>query len=178
MTPADAAELLRDFPARWWITAGWAIELYLGRRVREHKDMDVLVLRSEQQVLQRHFPHEELRVAHEGKLEPWAAGEPLELPRHNVWARPGLQFLLGEDDDGTWWYRRDERIRVPLAELGLRTEDGIPYVRPEIVLLFKSKAPEPHDEADFEAALPALDAEARSLLRGWLPAGHPWRRRI
>jgi hypothetical protein len=178
MTPAEATELLRDLPARWWITAGWAIELHVGRPIREHKDVDVLVLRSDQLLLQRHLSGRELLIAHEGRFEPWPAGTPLELPFHNVWAGEGLQFLLGEEENGTWWYRRDERIRLPIAELGLVTGAGIPYVRPEVVLLFKSKSPEPHDEADLEAALPALDAESRDLLRDWLPAGHPWLTRI
>jgi hypothetical protein len=178
MSPREAAELLRDFPARWWITAGWAIELYVGHSVREHNDLDVLVLRSEQLALQEHFAGRELRIAHEGRLERWPPGERLELPLHNVWAGEGLQFLIAEDDDGTWWYRRDEQIRLPVADLGLVTDTGIPYVRPEVVLLFKSKAPEPHDEADLEAVLPALDAEGRDLLRGWLPAGHRWLARI
>ena len=174
MTPAEAAAQLRGFPAPWWITAGWAIELYLGRRVREHKDVDVLVLRSDQLAIQEHFAGRDLRIAHEGRFEPWPARERLELPRHNVWAEDGLQFLLGEEDAGTWWYRRDPRVRLPVAELGLVTETGVPFVRPDVVLLFKSSAPEPHDQADLEAVLPALDAEARDLLRGWLPAGHPW----
>jgi hypothetical protein len=178
MTPAEVAELLRGFRARWWITAGWAIELYVGRPVREHKDVDVLVLRSEQLAIQEHLGDRELRVAHDGAFEPWRDGERLELPRHNVWAGEGLQFLLGEDDAGDWWYRRDERIRLPVADLGLVSESGLPYVRPEVVLLFKSKAPKPHDEADLAAALPALDAEARGLLRGWLPAGHAWLERL
>jgi hypothetical protein len=176
--PSEVAELLRDFPARWWITAGWAIELFVGQRVRDHKDVDVLVLRSEQLAIQEHFPDWELRIAHEGKFERWPLGERIELPRHNVWAQHGLQFLLGEDNDGVWYYRRDPRIAMSVDELGLVSADGIPYVRPEIVLLFKSKAPEPHDEADLEAVLPALDAEGRDVLRGWLPAGHPWRERI
>ena len=36
-----------------------------------------------------------------------------------------------------------------------RTDDGIPYVIPEVVLLFKAKARRAKDEADFQHALPA-----------------------
>jgi hypothetical protein len=48
---------------------------------------------------------------------------------------------------------------------------------PELVLLYKSKAPRPDDEADFRAARPLLDAEARAWLRAALLAaapGHAW----
>jgi hypothetical protein len=40
-----------------------------------------------------------------------------------------------------------------------------PFLAPEIVLLYKSKAPRPTDEADFRVALPALTTEQRDWLR-------------
>ena len=43
--------------------------------------------------------------------------------------------------------------------------DGIPFLAPEIVLLYKSKAPRPTDEADVRMALPALTTEQREWLR-------------
>lgn len=44
---------------------------------------------------------------------------------------------------------------------GRRTADGIPYVVPEIQLLFKSKGRLSKDEADFDAILPLMDRGAR-----------------
>jgi hypothetical protein len=29
-TPPDAAKLLRDYPGRWWIAGGWAIDAFVG----------------------------------------------------------------------------------------------------------------------------------------------------
>ena len=57
------------------------------------------------------------------------------------------------DDDG-WVARRDETIRLPYAELIEHTADGIPYERPEVVLLFKAKHSRAKDEADLAAVLP------------------------
>lgn len=185
--PLDLGEvvtLLGDLPARWWIAGGWALELHLGRAVRGHEDVDVMVLRDDQRALQRHLAGWDLRIAHEGKLEPWAEGERVELPRHGVWARRAangpweLEFLLGEHEEGLWRYRRDPRVALPVDEIGLRTETGIPYLRPELILLFKSKAPREGDEADLAAVLPALDAEGRARLAAWLLPDHPWRARI
>ena len=56
-------------------------------------------------------------------------------------------------DGDTWICRRDERIRMPYDQVIERTADGIPYGRPEIVLLFKAKAARPKDVADFLAVL-------------------------
>ena len=61
-------------------------------------------------------------------------------------------------------------------ELIRRTPDGIPYMRPDMVLLFKAKHAREKDEADFAAALPRLEAEERRSLRGWLERVHPGHR--
>jgi hypothetical protein len=48
---------------------------------------------------------------------------------------------------------------------------------PEVVLLYKSRAPRPADEADFGAARPLLDVEGRAWLRDALLRArpdHPW----
>ena len=65
-------------------------------------------------------------------------------------------------------------IRMPYARLIERTDDGIPYGRPEVVLLFKAKhAHEEKNERDFAATLPRLDAERRAWLRDALARVHP-----
>lgn len=74
-------------------------------------------------------------------------------------------------------YRRDPGVRLPLVRALKRGPAGLTVLAPEIVLLYKSKAPRPADELDFRAARPLLDAEARAWLRAALlragPA-HPW----
>ena len=180
----EALALMDGFPGPWWVVAGWAIELHAGRSVREHRDVDLLVLRDDQQAIRTQLPGWDLEVAHDGRLEPWPEGTAIERPRSGLWARSDargpwqLQFLLAESEDGTWWFRRDPAIRLPLEEIGLRTAQGIPYLRPELVLLFKSRAPRERDELDLEAVLPHLDDVARRRLATWLPAEHPWRNRI
>ena len=74
--------------------------------------------------------------------------------------------VMREQWDGdTWICRRDPRIRVHAATLISRTPDGIPYLQPEIVLLFKAKAVRPKDELDFAEVLPHLDGNRRLWLR-------------
>jgi len=55
--------------------------------------------------------------------------------------------------------------------------DATSFLAPEIVLLYKSKAPRLTDEADFRVTLPALTAEQREWLRLAISrsdANHPW----
>jgi hypothetical protein len=55
-----------------------------------------------------------------------------------------------------------------------RTKDGIPYGRPEIVLLYKAKhAHRERDKKDFADTVPHLDPERRRWLAEALELVHP-----
>src|SRR5204862_6722314 len=80
-----------------------------------------------------------------------------------------------------WVCRRDESIRLPYEQVIEHTDTGIPYGRPEIVLLFKAKHTRDRDERDFEAVLPRLEPERRRWLAhalGRVHPGHPWIARL
>ncbi|WP_265446463.1 hypothetical protein [Flexivirga meconopsidis] len=56
-------------------------------------------------------------------------------------------------------------------------EDGIRYLLPEIVLVYKARLRRPKDEPDFAATLPTLTEDRRGWMRDALTAvvpGHPW----
>jgi hypothetical protein len=52
--------------------------------------------------------------------------------------------------------------------------DGVPYLAPEIQLLFKSKGLRPKDYEDARRVIPLLNEEQRAWLRAHLPSGHEW----
>jgi hypothetical protein len=62
---------------------------------------------------------------------------------------------------------------MPIARMGFYPLWGLPYLAPEIVLLFKAKHLGPRDRTDFGNALPALSAEARRWLRDAIEKTHP-----
>ena len=182
LTLNEVLELMDDFSAPWWIGGGWALDLYIGRQTREHADVDVIIRRTDQEFLRRLLPRWDVCIAHEGTLERWTAQ--LEPPRHGLWARRDaargwqVEFLLAETEGDEWVYRRDANIRMPFADVILRTREGVPYLRPELLLLNKSARVRDRDELDFEAVLPLLDDHARARLHGWLPPAHDWRARL
>jgi hypothetical protein len=119
------------------------------------------------------------------------SGQP-DLPAHvtvkNTFVAPtdldaiaARELMLAEAEDGRWLFRRDRRITRPLDLFGRRDAVGVPYVAPEVQLLFKSRDPQPKDEADFAAARPFLDPAAGRWLADALslhaPA-HPWLPRL
>lgn len=103
---------------------------------------------------------------------------------HEVHAQPPadapgatIEFLLNERAGTDWVYRRDPAVRRPLTRALVTLADDVTVLAPELVLLYKSKAPRPTDEADFHATRPHLDAEARRWLRAAITRatpGHPW----
>jgi hypothetical protein len=90
--------------------------------------------------------------------------------------------VFREPHDGeTWICRRHEAIRRPYADVIEVSGTGIPYLAPEIVLLFKAKNDRDKDRLDLRTALPRMDAERRAWLGASLRLvhpGHPWLRDV
>ena len=177
--------LLADLPAPWFVSGGWAIDLFLGRVTRKHEDLEIGVARDDQALLHPQLSGWELvKIVPSpdetsAELVSWTAGERLELPIHQIVARragfspPEFEFFLNQIADGQWRFRRDESIRRPLAESIVVTPSGIPALAPELQLLYKARHHRPKDEHDFATALPHLNPARRDWLRDTLRRVHP-----
>ena len=187
MPLASVVRLLEGAPFTWWIAGGWALDLHRGRQSRAHGDTDIGVSRHDQAAVQRYFASEwRLYVAHDGKLTPWLPGEWLPSPKDDIWISRNaespwtLQTMLVNIVKGQWLYKRLPSIRRAFDDTLLHTPDGIPYLRPEIQLLYKGGKPVWEDKAwrDLHTMLPVLTAEERAWLRSSLaaqfPEGHAW----
>ena len=149
LSPAEVADELRGMPCRWWIAGGWAIDLHMGRQSRAHADVDVVVLRPDQLAVQRHLAGWDLQAADPpGTLRAWVEGKTLPTGVHDVWCRrlPSspwcLQLMIADAEDDQWVYRRDTRIRRPIAELdGPASNAEHRVLSPDIQLLYKSADP-------------------------------------
>lgn len=176
-----AVARMSGFGAPWCVGGGWAADLYLGRRTREHADVDLVLLRGDQQRLHAHLPGWRLQRVVRGEFRDWAPGEQLDPPVHEIHARSpdglALEFLLNDHAGNEWTYRRDPAVRCPLRGLIRTSAAGVPLLCPAVVLLYKAKAPRPADEHDFRHLHPALPGPQRRWLRDALARahpGHPW----
>ena len=182
ITPGDVAEVLSGLSTPWWIAGGAAIELFLGRATRRRYDLDLAILRRDQLAFRRHLADWDLHLATpERRLYPWD-GRFVELPIARFWVRrqPGtpwwLDGRLEEVRDDRWFYRLDDRISLPLAEFGRKTDGGIPFVAPEIALFYMLISPTPKAKADFLATQSHLSGASRAWLKqalGTCRPGHP-----
>ena len=185
-TPRDAADLLADYPGRWFVAGGWAIEAFTGV-ARPHGDLDVGVLRRDLPLLRRHLA---------GRLDAWVPvppalvllapddrpDEPFErvLPEdgEQLWLRAGgdqpwqYDVLLTPGTEQEWVFKRDPGVRLPWARAVWR-RDGVDHLAPEVQLLHKARALRDKDRADLEATLPHLDRSRRAWLRSALGSVHP-----
>jgi hypothetical protein len=177
---ADGVTVFAGAPFRWWICGGNALDLHLGTSWRPHDDLDVGIVRTAAPALHRWMDGWDLHVAAGGRLTPWT-GRPLAAGENNVWARRSpsepwtIDITVGSGTSDRWIYRRDERISRPWTDAVLHSGD-IPYLAPEIQLLFKAKSHRPKDDVDAGRVIPALDAGRRRFLADHLPVDHPWRR--
>ncbi|KIQ65767.1 hypothetical protein TR51_18615 [Kitasatospora griseola] len=180
--PEQVAARLAGLEAPWCVAAGWALDLFLGREGRPHGDLEIAVPAAAFEEVRGRFPELEFDAVGSGTVWP-AAGPAALAATHQTWAREPASGrwrfdVFREPHDGaTWICRRDRSLRLPYAEVVERTAAGIPYLRPELVLLFKAKATRPKDRADFDRVLPHLSPDRRRALAGWLARvhpGHPW----
>jgi len=183
-SPTAVARALEGAPFPWWVAGGWALDLFLGTTIRQHKDVDLAVLRRDQAALRAHLSGWDLRVRVAGEgLVAWADERWLDPPLHEIWASPArgegpaCELLLNDASGTDWVYRRDPRVTFPLFALLASAAPGLPILPPEIVLLYKSRNPRPEDEVDFRATYRVLRPESA----GWLgdaiatvEPGHRW----
>jgi Aminoglycoside-2''-adenylyltransferase len=178
-SPAEAARLLEGLEAPWYVAAGWALDLFLGRQTRPHIDLEVGIPGQRFAEVRERLGGYELVVVGDG--HGWPLTESTLAAHHQTWVRePGGPWrvdVFREPWDGDVWIcRRDPRIRLARDALISRSREGIPYAAPEVVLLFKAKATRPKDDDDFATVLPYLDAAARRWLRRSLELVHPGHR--
>lgn len=181
-SPEQVSSLFQSYTERWWIAGGWAIDLFLGEQTREHEDVDVAILRNDEQAFRRHLDKWELWPGlGNSRLEdkPIATNEELSENREVLWCRPSansdwaFELLLNKTIGREWAFKRDIEIRRPLKEVGQFTAEGIPYLNPEIVLLFKAKNNNEKDQHDFTKAVLKLDDAAKAWLGSSLRIVHP-----
>lgn len=184
-TPDQAAQALAGVSAPWAVAGGWALDLWRGEQTRDHGDLEITVPSRDFSEIQARFESQGLKLFYvdEGQVVALAPGETPPPRTHQTWVMDPavngwrMDIFREPGDAQTWIYRRTGELSAPRAWASGRTAAGIPYLAPQIVLLFKAKATREKDQADFAVTAPRLSGEARLWLGGALKAlhpGHPW----
>ncbi|MCM3757528.1 hypothetical protein M3197_08500 [Sporosarcina aquimarina] len=169
--------LMAEFARTWFFAGGWAIDLFVGKETREHQDLEIAVFRKDQIYLKDYLEGWEFKKVIKGELHSWK-NEFLELPIHeihasNILTEDTIEILLNETKDGDWKFRRDTRISCPINSVWSVTKRGIPYLNPEIVLLYKAKNTREKDHQDFVTVKDYLEDDQKKWLRDALELHEP-----
>ena len=161
--------LLSSLTVPYWIIGGWAIDLAVGRVTRDHADVDVMMLERDKHALWSDLTGVDV----ESRQAPWGPGASSCTATSS--RCPLTSSCPGRP--GCPWSTAAARIasRGPWPDI-TRYRDSIPYLAPEVVLLFKARSKAARDQHDVETALPLLDAGQRSWLHDalkLLPQGKP-----
>lgn len=189
--PPQMADFMSGFDRPWWIVGGWAIEAFVlqsgGGPPREHEDIDVSILTCDVPALRAHVGDSwQLWNIADGAMRPLIDRWPdVQHPESQIWARRDatspwvFDLPLTPDRDGLWTNKKLPEHVAPVEEVTWVADDGIRYLNPEIVLMFKARLRRTKDDRDLERAWPVLDEPARRWLRrtveqlfpdhAWLP---------
>lgn len=178
LAPPAVAEMLQEMPVRWWLSGGAALDQWLGSPVRPRTHTDVSVVGTELAEFVSHLP---------AGYEAWAQLGDAVVPFAQVTAEDDVQPVLIRDlasekwvlkvnvEDGTataWVYKRDPRLQLAWDKAVLDI-DGIPTGAPEVQLVWKALRPTPEDDADKDAAVLQLSADARKWYERCILSIHP-----
>jgi len=180
-SPSQAALALEGLAAPWAVAGGWALDLWLGGQSRDHEDLEIAVPSVFFSEIQSRLERLGLKLFDivDGQAIALKPGETPRRGMHQTWVMDPnvdgwiMDIFREPGDAGTWVYRRAEELSARRVWATGRTHDGIPYVAPQIVLLFKARARRDKDEADFSMAAPRLPSDARGWLANALRAAHP-----
>jgi hypothetical protein len=186
LLPSGVARLFAGAPFPWWVVGGWSVDDETSPR-RHHEDIEVAVLRRDFRAVVGWLADWHVWDIHAGTLRLLLGEWDMPDDHEQAWVRRDahspwvMDLLLTPADGDDWLYKKDQRVRRPLADVVRMGADGVPRQLPEIALLFKSRFLRAKDVADFEAVLPTLDMAARRWLQGVLllvAPGHPWTARL
>jgi len=178
-SPQEVAVALTDVDRGWWVAGGWAIDLWIGQQTRSHADLEIVVLRHDFEAFRSMLSEAVLFTASNGELKFLPEDTLPPENAHQVWVLDKfeqawkLDIFLDPGDESLWIYRRSSEIVRKRSDAVGISSDGIPFLAPEIVLLYKAKRCAAKDELDFANCLPLLTSEAKHWLQSALEKLHP-----
>lgn len=177
-TPSEVAERLRGLDAPWCVAAGWALDLFRGAQTRPHGDIEIAIPAARFPEVRECFPGYLFDAVGSGRIWEDATAEVL-ARTHQTWLRDPetgnylLDVFREPHDDDTWICRHDNTIRLPYRDIVHHTQEGIPFLAPELVLLFKAKHARPKDQTDFDQTISHMTKAQRETLARLIARAHP-----
>src|SRR5262245_54310196 len=121
---------MTDFPRPWWLGGGWAIDAWVGSPSRDHEDIEICVLRQDQELIHTYCAGWQFFTPVDNEWAPMAQGELLSFPDFMLQLQrtpdtiasvagmpPTFEFLLNDVADGEWVFNFAPSLRLPLEQV-------------------------------------------------------------
>lgn len=177
--PIELARRLNRISRPWCVAGGWALDLWHGYQTRDHEDLEFTILREDLKAFRQALTGVDFYTAGDGIVEHLRAGEEPPAEISQIWCQDvaaccwRVDMMIEPGTPDFWIYKRDPAITRPRDEMVGMADNGLPYLKPAAVLLFKAKHKRGKDETDFEKAVPKLECAERIWLKACLEATHP-----
>lgn len=167
---------------QWGIGGGVALDLYCGFTTRHHEDIDIIIFVKDAAEVIHILQDFSLFKAKNGILTPYAYEDKTD-ESFSIWVSEEedspfvFEILLISTREDFWIYKRNSDIRGSIDELFLLNEANIPYIKPEVQLLYKMDGSHIRDKdiIDFKRFVPLLGTDEKIWLRKQLTVqGNPY----
>ena len=177
----------------WAVCGGYALELFAGRSLRPHGDVDLCLPEAARTAAIAFFLAKGWTIFEYrgmGRVKPIFHPQDSEPGRNLMTlhgSRPPVQFYPCEESGLLYHRFTPGMTELNFLDLLFGTVQdrpvlvrcGMPVIAPETALLYKAASPDDASaRADFAAVFPLLDDSQQAWLRAALtakyPDGHPW----
>ncbi len=204
-----AQQFLDKMDMEWCYCGGWAIDLFMGKESRPHKDLDIVIFDDQIKgtiaymlemgwnveaptrqgfvpvtvencdtysfdnlwCMNRAYPMDYIKVDEQSTYN---------FYHYERTVQENMDFVeiqLNAREEGYFVYRSNPSIRLELDK-AFYTYEGLPFLAPEIVLLYKSKYLSADNQNDFDLVVSKMNDAQKIWLKEALILeygnDHPW----
>lgn len=170
---ASLKQIMHDTEFDWYLAGGIALDEFLGRKTRNHEDIDILVNFKYLERILDYFNSYKVYNARNGSLRLSALNNIKSTD--SLWiAKDGkksfiIEILFFEEEAGHWVYKRDNAVRKKIEDIYFVKND-MKIIQPEIQLLYKmnSSNVREKDLYDYHNVYPVLEERQRAWLNQYV----------
>lgn len=162
-------QIIQDAAYDWYLAGGIALDEFLGRKTRDHEDIDILVNFKYLERILDYFNSYKVYTARNGSLSLSALNNIKSTD--SLWITKDenesfiIEILLFEEEEGHWIYKRDNAVRKKIEDIYFDKND-MKIIQPEIQLLYKmnSSNVREKDLYDYHNVYPVLEERQKAWL--------------
>lgn len=162
-------QIMQDADYDWYLAGGIALDEFLGRKTRDHEDIDILVNFKYLERILDYFNSYKVYTARNSSLSLSALNNIKSTD--SLWITKDenesfiIEILLFEEEAGHWIYKRDNAVRKKIEDIYFDKND-MKIIQPEIQLLYKmnSSNVREKDLYDYHNVYPVLEERQKAWL--------------